>query len=228
MIQGCLPLTKSWAELRSFPSRLVLPSLFPVIPATPLHAWFTRSLCPPELPSPSMAPSPRPPPRSTPLLGLVPHTHRSHIALASKLSADHVTSQLETLQWLKIKTTLQTPNPQFSPTCNNTRLWGLSLPAMPQITCTLGLCSSHGNLLSVPQILMFPLPQGPCTCCFFFCKLPSSLASSSLPILQVSIHVWLSSLTTQLLWFLSVSSIRHSLKPLLLFFMKHTGTHGTT
>ena len=121
--------------------------------------------------------------------GPLHYTRKSQITLASKLTADHVTSQLETLQWLK----------KYSPTLQSTILpylqqhqtsasGSMVSPATPQNTCSLGLCSRRGNLLSVPQTHTLPLPQGPCTCCFFFCKLSYSLASSSLRILQVSIH----------------------------------------
>ena len=87
---------------------------------TPSQRLSQVTFIPPVTQACHSSPTATTPAHSTTVSG--PSHPQSHTAFASKLSADHVTSQLETLQWLKIKSTIQPCNPQFSPTCNTTRL----------------------------------------------------------------------------------------------------------
>lgn len=85
---------------------------------------------------------------------LVPHIYNSHTALTVKLSSDHVTAQLETLQWHKTKTILL-PHPTIPLYLQQHE--ALRSDTLGPHTCSLALCSSHANFLSIPQIHTFCL-----------------------------------------------------------------------
>lgn len=170
--------------------------------------WF--SFCLPRLPTPSAFPLRQPLPWSMSPWCLVPNIHKSHRALVWKLSSDHASSQLESFQWLMIKTTLLSPphNPTLPTTwgCGGLTLW-IHRPRLKTHAPLLSTLAMETAFHFLKYTCSFRLRDFALAVSSSVSVYPLSGQLITIYLPGLSTSVWLPSLTTHFSWSLSISSI---------------------